>query len=363
MSAIDGRILNATILVVDDNQDNVDLLEMMLQMAGYQNVFTTTDSREVEGLFREHIYDLMLLDLRMPHLDGFQLMDRLSSVIRDDYLPILVLTAQQDHETRIRALHLGAKDFLTKPFDRVETLMRIRNLLEVRLLYNERRRHAEILEEKVQARTRELEQKALELTQAQLEIIRGLGRVSEYRDTDTGQHITRVAKTSRLLALACGMSERDAELIELAAPLHDVGKVGIPDQILLKPGKLDPEEMVVMRTHSTVGRDILGSYPSAILDMARIIAHSHHEKWDGSGYPEGMRGAEIPIAARIVAVADVFDALVADRPYKKGWTVEAAIAFIGEQAGTHFDPFVVGAFQRSLPAILSALKDVDESFG
>ncbi|RAU21928.1 two-component system response regulator [Paramagnetospirillum kuznetsovii] len=352
MNGIDAKILSSAILILDDTRDNVDLLEMMLLMAGYSNITIVTDSREVETLFQKNSYDLLLLDIRMPHLDGFQVMERLATLIQNDYLPVLVLTAQQDRDTRIKALEQGAKDFLTKPFDRAETLMRIRNLLEVRVLYNERRQHAETLERKVLERTRELEDKALDLNQAQVEIIRSLGRIAEYRDTDTADHTVRVANICRILALACGLGEEAAELIALASPLHDVGKVAIPDCILLKPGPLDADELKVMRTHSMLGHEILGSYPSPLLDTARLIASAHHEKWDGSGYPNGLRGEEIPIEARIVAIADVFDALNSDRPYKNKWAIDATIGFIKEQAGIHFDPTIVDAFLRSLPTIL-----------
>ena len=349
---IGKNISGASILIVDDVIDNVDRLEMMLESAGYENVIGITDSRDVEGHFRSRRIDLLLLDIRMPHIDGFQIMERLSSLIRDDYLPVLVLTAQQDRETRMRALDLGAKDFLTKPFDHFETLIRIRNLLEVRMLYNERRRQAEILEEKVKDRTREVEAKAQDLLHAQIEIIRTLARVSEYRDNETGRHIVRVAKTSRLLALACGLDEDEAAWIELAAPLHDIGKVGIPDHILLKPGCLNEDEMAVMKSHSKIGGMIFGNYQSKVIEKARIIAESHHEKWDGSGYPYGLRGEDISIEARIVTVADVFDALLSNRPYKKAWSVDNAVAFINDQAAKHFDPTVVRAFNNILPQIL-----------
>jgi len=325
------------ILIVDDNQANVQLLEMLLQIENFENVQSTMDPRDVVALHQEHNFDLILLDIRMPQMDGFQVMEALKDIHREDYLPIIVLTAQKDMETRLRALELGAKDFLTKPFERLEVLHRIENMLEVRHLYNQQSRQAEILERKVQDRTREI-------MTTRLEIIQRLGRAGEYRDNETGMHVIRMSKGCHRLAIASGLSEGHAEQIFQASPMHDVGKIGIPDHILLKPGKLDAEEWDIMMSHSEIGADIIGEHDSGLMIMARQISLTHHEKWDGSGYPGGLRAEQIPIEGRIAAICDVFDALISARPYKEPWPVEKAMALIRDEAGKHFDPDLVKHF-------------------
>ena len=345
MEPLVDKTLSASILIVDDNENNVKLLELMLAYAGYTNVKSTTDSRDVKGLFQQHTFDLILLDIRMPHLNGFEVMEQLSHEIQDDYLPVLVLTAQQDMDTRLRALEAGAKDFVTKPFDKSEVLNRIVNMLEVRFLYNDRVQQKEILEEKVKERTEEL-------IITQKEIVRRLSRAGEYRDNETGMHVIRMSVSSKILALAAGKDQAYGELIVQASPMHDVGKIGIPDHILLKPGKFEPEEWEIMKTHVEIGADIIGDHGSELMQMASSIAMTHHEKWDGSGYPNGLKGENIPFAGRVCAICDVFDALTSSRPYKKAWTVEKAIALINEEAGRHFDPELVVLFNEILPEVL-----------
>jgi len=349
MTEILERIHEAKILIVDDNKDNVELLEELLALDRFGNVWSTTDPREVETLYREHRFDIILLDLHMPYLNGFQVMDRLSDILANDYLPILVLTAESDHEICVRALEMGAKDFITKPFHRAEVLLRICSMLEVRILYNQHRDQAKILEDAVKKRTRELRE-------TQLEIIRHLGRAGEYRDNETGMHIVRMSKICECLAGARGLGDIFTETILHASPMHDVGKIGIPDRILLKPGKLDPKEWEIMQTHAEIGVKILGESPNEALTMARNIAWTHHEKFDGSGYPRGMVGEEIPVEGRIAAVADVFDALTSERPYKKAWSVEESVEFIKANSGSHFDPDYVELFVNSMGDILKIRK-------
>ncbi len=344
--------LSAKILIVDDKPVNVDLLETMLMMSGFSNVNSTTDSREVEAMHDKDDYDLILLDIRMPYMDGFKVMEALSKGVSDDYLPVLVLTAQQDMETRMRALELGAIDYITKPFDSNEVLNRINNILLIRRVFNERKDQAQILEEKVQERTAQLQQRSLELEKTRYAIIRCLGRAGEYRDNETGFHVLRMSKSSQVLALAAGLDEKKAELILNASPMHDIGKIGIPDHILLKPGRLEKSEWEIMQTHVAIGGEILKEDDSELMQMARSIAMSHHEKFDGSGYPQGLKGENIPIEGRISAICDVFDALTSVRPYKQAWSVEEALAFIQEGAGSHFDPSLVEIFSSVLPDIL-----------
>ena len=337
MDTIQEISRKSRILIVDDNQTNVQLLEMLLQMENFENVQSTMDPRDVVGLHQEHNFDLILLDIRMPHMDGFQVMEALKDIHKEDYLPIIILTAQQDMETRLRALELGAKDFLTKPFDRLEVLHRIENMLEVRHLYNQQSKQSEILEQKVRDRTNEI-------MTTRLEIIQRLGRAGEYRDNETGMHVIRMSKSCQRLAIAIGLSEGHAEQIFQASPMHDVGKIGIPDHILLKPGKLGAEEWEIMKSHAEIGADIIGEHDSGLMIMAREIALTHHEKWDGSGYPKGLRAEQIPIEGRIAAVCDVFDALTSARPYKDPWPIEKAMALIQDEADKHFDPDLVKHF-------------------
>ena len=339
-------ISDAKILIVDDQKPNVLLLEKMLKAEGYAEVISTTDSRETAALYANNRFDIVLLDLNMPYLDGFQVMEQLRAVEIDSYLPILVLTAQQDSATRLRALQSGAKDFISKPFDRLEVLTRIRNMLEVRLMHNQVRDQNKILEDKVRARTQEI-------TDTRLEIIQRLGRAAEYRDNETGLHIIRMSRFSVCLGRAAGMDEARVEILLNASPMHDIGKIGIPDRILLKPGKLDADEWQIMKTHTTIGAEILSGSDAELMEMARLIAITHHEKWDGSGYPNGLVGEDIPLEGRVVALSDVFDALTTARPYKKAWEVGAALDYISENSGKHFDPDLVGLFHKVLPEILA----------
>jgi putative two-component system response regulator len=340
------QILNAKVLIVDDQPSNVALLGKLLRAEGYANVTATTDSREVMTLYQANSYDVVLLDLNMPHLDGFAVMAQLKQIEQDSYVPILVLTAQADTATRLRALESGARDFLSKPFDRTEVLTRMRNMLEVRLLQNRVRDQNRILERRVSERTQEL-------LETRLEVIRRLGRAAEYRDNETGLHIIRMSKYSEILGRVAGMDEMQCEALLNASPMHDIGKIGIPDTILLKPGKFEPHEWEIMKTHTTIGAEILSGHHSELMEMAQVIAMTHHEKWDGSGYPHGLKGEDIPLVGRIVALADVFDALTSERPYKKAWSVLDALAYIEENRSKHFDPELVEVFHASLPEVMA----------
>jgi putative two-component system response regulator len=329
--------LNARILVVDDEEANVQLLERILEIAGYRNVVSTMDPRRVLGLLHTFQPDLILLDLLMPHLDGFAVMELLHSEVPiDSYLPILVLTADATPETRSRALAGGARDFLTKPLDVDEVLLRIANMLDTRFLHLQLLGEKAALEDRVQERTKELEG-------SYIETFERLALAAEYRDDETGQHTRRVGRLAALLARELELPTKKVELLERAAGLHDVGKIGIPDDILLVPRKLTTEEFEVVKTHTVIGARILSGSRSPLLVMAEEIAWSHHERWDGRGYG-GLVGEEIPLYGRITTVADVFDALTHKRPYKEAWPLDEAIAEISRQRGHQFDPQVVDAF-------------------
>jgi putative two-component system response regulator len=333
----------ARILIVDDHDPNLRLLEAILRRAGYTHLRSLTDSREVLPQFVEFQPDLILLDLHMQHHDGFAVMAGLGPLIPPgSYVPVLVLTSDITTEAKQRALAGGAKDFLTKPFDSVEVVLRSQNLLEARFLHLELQGQNHVLEEKVRERTQQLEE-------AHREILERLAMAAEFRDDETGQHIKRVGRMSAVLARNLGMPQDQVELIERAAPLHDVGKIGIPDHILRKPGSLTPEEFEVIRSHPAIGASILSGGRFPLLRMAEEIALTHHERWDGTGYPQGLKGEAIPLSGRIVALADAFDAIISVRPYKGAQPIEEAITAITAGAGTQFDPRVVDAFLAHTP--------------
>jgi len=328
----------ARLLIVDDEQANVDLLKRVLDRAGFSQVESTCDPRNASDLFLQHHPDLILLDLHMPHMDGLAVMDRLNQLADASYLPILMLTGDMTPEARREALSRGAKDFVNKPFHSDEVLLRIRTLLETRFLYLQIQSQNQVLEAKVAERT-------LELESAQIEIIERLARAAEFRDDNTGQHTERVGQMAAVVAREIGLADGQVSLIRRAAPLHDVGKIGIPDSILLKLGKLTDDEFALVKTHTRIGARILSGSRFNLLRFAEEIAFTHHECWDGSGY-EGMTGESIPLGGRIVAIADVFDALTQKRPYKAAWPITDAIAEIDRQRGRQFDPTIVDAFLR-----------------
>lgn len=329
---------SARILIIDDEPANVRLIERILDRLGYSNHRGVSDPREALELIELFEPDAVLLDLHMPHVDGFDILERMRQGSHEqDFLPILVLTADVNPETKVRALTAGANDFLTKPVEPAEVGLRVRNLLATRFMNLELQDQAELLEQKVKARTWELEE-------AQIEIMERLARAAEYRDDNTGEHTFRVGHNSAELARAAGLSDAEVELIRTAAPLHDVGKIGIPDSILLKPGPLTDDEFDLMKTHTEIGARILSGSSFRVLQLAEQIALWHHEAWDGSGYPHGLAGEKIPMAARILTIVDVFDALTHERPYKDAWPVEKALAVITEDAGTKFDPRLAELF-------------------
>jgi len=335
-------IQTSRILIVDDQPQNVLLLERTLQGAGYKNLASVTDSREVLNTFTEFHPDLVAMDLRMPHVDGFDLLRQLRSrVPAGSFVPVLILTADNSRKAKQEALALGAKDFLTKPIDVAEALLRIYNLLETRWHNVELQLHSRTLEEKGRLRTEELEQ-------AQLEILQRLALAAEYRDDSTGQHTHRVGQWAALLGRASGLSKEHVELIRLAAPLHDIGKIGIPDNILLKPSKLTADEYIHIKRHADIGRIILSGSKFPILQMAERIALNHHERWDGAGY-YGLKGDAIPLEARIVSIVDTFDVITHARPYKEAASAEVALDAICQEKGKQFDPDLATTFIALLP--------------
>ncbi len=343
------RLRDARVLLVDDQELNLRLISQVLEKAGLHDITMTQDPYAVAALVALHTPDLIVVDLHMPGLDGFGVMEALRPQIEAaGYLPILVLTADVTEDSRRRALDAGARDFLTKPINNQEVILRTKNLLETRHLYLDLEQQNETLEQRVEERTREVLERTREVEEAQLETLERLARTAEFRDDQTGRHVLRVGRVAALLGRTMGMHEAEVRLLRLAAPLHDLGKIGIPDAILLAPRRLSPEEFEEMKTHTEIGSRILAGSSSSLLRLAERIAKTHHERWDGRGY-FGMVATDIPVQSRIVAVADVFDALTHERPYKSAWPVDLAVDEITKNRGSQFDPSVVDAFRLCDP--------------
>lgn len=354
---------SANVLIVDDEAANVLVLERLLSLTGYRNVRSTTDPTEVETLCESFRPDVILLDLHMPRLDGFEVMKRLFREAEpDEYLPVLVLTADITHKSKRAALEGGAKDFVTKPFDHAEVLARVGNLLETRFLHQQLRRHNERLEDEVRIQTADLAEavRRLEVAEsdrrlAQEETIHRLSLAAEYRDDETSRHIERMSRYCAILASGAGWEDRETELLRMASKMHDIGKLGIPDSILLKRGRLTREEYEVMKGHADIGHQILRESRSELANMGAMLAWTHHEKIDGTGYPRGLRGEEIPIEGRIAAIADVFDALTTNRVYRPALSLDESLTIMREGRGRHFDAELLDVFlEDSMDQVLAA---------
>lgn len=335
------------ILVCDDSLANVMLLSRLIEKQ-MNNSSTTpiTDPLEVIPALNKQDYDLLLLDLEMPEMRGSELLKLIRQHWSMEQLPVIIITGTQDTDTRNECLSSGANDFMNKPFNEIEVCLRIKNTLQVKHANGALAEHNSLLDKKVKARTAELDN-AMDF------LVHCLGSVGEFRDSETGRHVLRVGKYSRLLAEAYGLPDDLVFMIEKAAPLHDIGKVGIPDNVLLKPAKLDGTEWDKMRKHVDYGYKILNGSRSNVIRMAQSIAISHHERWDGEGYPRQLKGEAIPIEGRITAIADVFDALVSKRPYKDAWVISDALANLKEQSGKAFDPTLIQLFMDNLDEIAS----------
>ncbi len=340
--------------MVDHQKLNRVMVKKLLARENYHSVQTTDDPFSVVSFCTEEEIDLIILDIKMPRLDGFGIIDSLQDEMQaEDIPPVLVVTDVIEQRFQREALSHGARDYVLRPFDVREFLARVHNLLEVWQAQKIIRFQKDILEQKVEERTRELRKAHEELLDSRIEVVWRLGRAAEYRDNETGLHIIRMSQIAAVLARAYGMDEGPADLLLVASPMHDIGKLGIPDNILLKPGKLDGEEWEIMKTHAQIGADILSGGSSDLMIMAHDIALTHHEKWDGSGYPNGLKGEDIPLVGRICAIADVFDALTSERPYKKAWPVDEALQLIDSEKEKHFEARLVELLHEKLPRILS----------
>jgi putative two-component system response regulator len=335
------------ILVVDDTPENIEVLANVLR-DNFEVKAALNGARALKIANTQPRPDMILLDIMMPQMDGYEVCQTLKADPATSDIPIIFVTAKDDVSDEEHGFELGAVDYITKPISPSIVLARVHTQLA---LYDQSRQLARRIEE----RTRELHD-------TRLKIIQRLGRAAEYRDNETGYHVIRMSHYTRLIAREYGGNPSWVEMLFNAAPMHDVGKIGVPDNILLKPGKLDAEEWETMKKHTEFGAEIIGEEDSPLLRMSSMIAMTHHEKWDGSGYPKGLAGEDIPLEGRIVAIADVFDALTSERPYKKAWTVEDAVSFIEENAGKHFDPALVAMFHKVLPEILDIKKNYVDHF-
>lgn len=329
--------MNMNVIVVDDTPINVTLISHLVGRLEGCTAIGFTIPQEGLAWCLEQVPDLVIVDYMMPELDGIEFVRRFRAAPGREDIPLLMVTANDHVEVRHQALEAGANDFLTKPIDKAEFMARARNMLSLR-------RSQRKLEDRAVWLAEEVKKATAEILARERETVIRLSKAADSRDPETGAHIQRMAHFSKLIAAGLGLSDADQELILEAAPMHDIGKVGIPDHILLKPGRLDPAEFEIMKRHSILGYDILNGSQSPMLQAAAQIALAHHEKYDGSGYPNGLKGEAIPIFARICAVGDVFDALTSERPYKKAWEDERAIAMLKDGSGTHFDPACVTAF-------------------
>ena len=351
---------SSKILVVDDEDRNLYLMEALLAPLEC-NVLFASNGEEALEMVHKNGPDLILLDIMMPKLDGFEVARRLKSNELTKGIPIVMVTALRDVEDRVRALEAGADDFLSKPVDKVELIARVKSLLKIKSYYDHLFQCRRDLEEEVEIKTRQIQKAYEEAKHASLETVIRLSRAAEYKDEETGAHIRRLSHYAAALAKKVELEEDMVEIILYAAPMHDIGKIGIPETILLKQGKLDPDEWEIMKQHTTIGAQILQGSKADFIRFAEIIAFTHHEKWDGSGYPQGLKGEEIPLIGRIVAVVDVFDALTTKRPYRDALPVEDSFSFIEERRGTHFDPDLVDAFISIKNEILSIKAQHKES--
>lgn len=353
----------ANILVVDHQKLNIAMIKKVLQREGYQSIKSTQDPFSVVSFCEEENIDLVILDIKMPKLDGFGIINSLKEELGEKNVPpVLIVTDIAEQVFRREALTYGARDYIVRPFDIREFLARVHNMLEVWQAHQIVKFQKELLEIKVQERTKELRAAHDELQDSRLEVVWRLGRAAEYRDNETGLHIIRMSQIAAVLGRAYGMEEEQADLLLVASPMHDIGKLGIPDRVLLKEGKLDEEEWAIMQTHAQIGADILADGTTDLMVMAREIAMTHHEKWDGSGYPNSLMGEEIPLTGRISAIADVFDALTSERPYKKAWSVEDAMDLIRSESGKHFEPRLVELLEEKLPKVLEIKTKYAETF-
>jgi putative two-component system response regulator len=350
----------ARILVVDDEERNLQLMRDILQLRENYDVVLAHDGKEALEQVAATSPDVILLDVNMPRMDGFEVAQQLKSSEATKFIPVVMVTGLSAVEHRVRALEVGADDFLSKPVDVMEVVARVRSLVKVKAYHDHMRDYQRELETEVARRTEELNKAFEKIKVVSLDTIYRLARAAEYKDEDTGAHLQRMSRYAAAVARKMGLNDKTVEATLYAAPMHDVGKIGIPDRILLKPGQLTPDEWEIMQHHTTIGARILEGSTGGFIKLAQVIALTHHEKWDGSGYPRGLKGSKIPLVGCITAIADVFDAMNSKRPYKEPYPVEKSFRIIKESRGTHLAPDVVDAFfaiEDEILAIRAKYKD------
>lgn len=353
----------AIILVVDDDERNLRLMEAILLPLGYEVIMAQNGEEAIKKVY-DSSPDLILLDVMMPKMNGFEVTRQLKKDEETKIIPIVMVTSLREIEDRVKALEVGADDFLNKPVDRMELRARVQSLLKVKAYNDHIRNYQSELEAEVAKRTEQLRRAFEKIKGASLDTIYRLSKAAEYKDEDTGAHILRMSNYSATVARKLGLNNKVVESILYAAPMHDIGKIGTPDRILLKPGKLDPDEWEIMKQHAINGGQILEGSEAGFITLGEVIALTHHEKWDGSGYPKGLKSKEIPLVGRIVAIGDVFDALTSKRPYKEPFSLEKSYSIIRESRGNHFDPEVVDAFfavEDEILSIKEKYEDKEES--
>ena len=351
---------NSVILIVDDYPQNIKLLEAYLLPHGYKLVKAANGEEALATLAGNEI-DLILLDVMMPDIDGFEVTRRIRQDEKNRLLPIILVTALRETEDRVKGIESGCDDFISKPVDHMELLARVRSLLKIKAYNDLRSNYQKELESEVNKRTEELKHASDRLKLASLDTIYRLSVASEYKDQDTGAHIKRMSHYCAAVACRLGLDKNTVTAILHAAPMHDIGKIGIPDKILAKPDKLDPIERDIMKLHTVIGAKILSRSDEEFIKLGGTIALSHHEKWDGSGYPNGLKGTAIPISGRIAAIADVFDALTSKRPYKEPFSLEKSMVIIRRWSESYFDPHVVDAFIAIQDEILTIKEECAEN--
>lgn len=345
------------ILVVDDEERNLRLMEALLVPMGYEIIMAQNGKQALEKV-NESSPDVVLLDIMMPKMDGYEVAKQIKMNKQTRIIPIVMVTNLGNVEDRVKALRSGADDFLSKPVDKVELMARVSSLVKVKAYNDHMRDYQEKLEAEVNKRTYQLNAAFKKIKMASHETIYRLCRAAEYKDDNTAGHIHRVSNYAALISEKIGLKKKTTESILLSAPMHDVGKIGVPDHILQKPGKLTPDEWEIMKQHTYFGSKILEGSQVGYIRLAEVIALTHHEKWDGSGYPMGLKGNKIPLVGRIMAIADVFDALTSRRPYKKPFSVQDSFDIIKQGYGNHFDPDLVNAFF----SITAQILDVKEKY-
>ncbi len=334
-----------TALILDDQTISLMILEELVRSIGSDiHVECFTDPVEALSWAKKNPFDLALTDYKMPKMDGIEFTSWLRQIPDCADIPVVIVTCVEDKSVRYRALEAGATDFLSKPIDHHECRARCKNLLQLR-------KQQVIITDKAKWLEREIYRKTNELELREKETLLRLAKAGEYRDEETGNHIVRMAEFAHLIAEEMNLDTELCEVIRLATPMHDIGKIGIPDGVLLKPGRLTSSEWEIMRTHAKIGYEILRDSQSCYVNAGAVIALGHHEHYDGKGYPQGLVGNEIPIEARVAAVADVFDALQSERPYKKAWSLDRTIEYMRTQRGTHFDPDCIDAFVSKLDTV------------